>query len=113
MVFPPAGTGTIGGVGKDRFVEHGKDRDLQRTYRGRAQRDEHDDPPLRQGPERAVLIQSVPRADEDSADSLSKLSQRVGITVESLSTLIPVADLAGDGHQADRGVQGVGAPLAR
>lgn len=74
-MFPPAGTGTIGGVGKDRFVEHGKDRDLQRTYRGRAQRDEHDDPPLRQGPERAVLIQSVPRADEDSADSLSEMAE--------------------------------------
>lgn len=31
----------------------------------------------------------------DSADALSKLSQRVGITVEALSTLMPVADLAG------------------
>jgi hypothetical protein len=31
----------------------------------------------------------------ESADALAKLSQRVGITVESLSTLIPAADLSG------------------
>jgi hypothetical protein len=31
----------------------------------------------------------------DSADALNKLSQRVGITVESLSTLVPAAELSG------------------
>lgn len=35
------------------------------------------------------------KASLDSADALSKLSQRVGITVESLSTLIPAAELSG------------------
>jgi len=31
----------------------------------------------------------------DSADALNKLSQRMGITVESLSTLVPAAELSG------------------
>ena len=43
----------------------------------------------------AAGLGAMVKASLDSADSLSKLSQRVGITVESLSTLIPVADLAG------------------
>jgi len=45
--------------------------------------------------ESAAGLGAMVKASLDSADSLSKLSQRVGITVESLSTLIPVADLAG------------------
>lgn len=40
-------------------------------------------------------LAAMVKSSLDSADALSKLSQRVGITVESLSTLIPVADLAG------------------
>lgn len=43
----------------------------------------------------AAGLGAMVKSSLDSADSLSKLSQRVGITVESLSTLIPVADLAG------------------
>lgn len=43
----------------------------------------------------AAGLGAMIKASLDSADSLSKLSQRVGITVEALSTLIPVADLAG------------------
>ncbi len=43
----------------------------------------------------AAGLGALVKASLDSADSLSKLSQRVGITVESLSTLIPVADLSG------------------
>ncbi len=42
----------------------------------------------------AAGLGAMVKASLDSEDSLSKLSQRVGITVESLSTLIPVADLA-------------------
>jgi GTP-binding protein HflX len=59
-------------VGKDRYLEHGKDRETQRTYRGRAERD--DEPPLpRVGPERAVLVASVRRNDEEAADSRAEL----------------------------------------
>ena len=43
----------------------------------------------------AAGLASMVKSSLDSADSLSKLSQRVGITVESLSTLIPAADLSG------------------
>jgi hypothetical protein len=42
----------------------------------------------------AAGLGAMVKASLDSADSLSKLSQRVGITVESLSTLIPAADLS-------------------
>ena len=43
----------------------------------------------------ATGLGAMVKSSLDSADSLSKLSQRVGITVESLSTLIPVAELPG------------------
>ena len=43
----------------------------------------------------AAGLASMVKSSLESADSLSKLSQRVGITVESLSTLIPAADLSG------------------
>ncbi len=43
----------------------------------------------------AAGLGALVKSSLDSADSLSKLSQRVGITVESLSTLIPVAELSG------------------
>ncbi|MFN8109695.1 MAG: GTPase HflX [Thermoleophilia bacterium] len=62
-------------MGKDRFLEHGKDRDLQRTYRGRAERDPDEVPLPRIGPERAVVISSVQRADEDAQDSLTEMGE--------------------------------------
>jgi len=62
-------------VGKDRFQEHGKDRDLQRTYRGRAERDAHEVPLPRLGPERAIVIASVVRNDETAKDSLDELAE--------------------------------------
>jgi len=62
-------------VGKDRFTEHGKDRDLQRTYRGRAERDAHEVPLPRLGPERAIVIASVVRNDETAQDSLDELAE--------------------------------------
>ena len=43
----------------------------------------------------AAGLASMVKSSLESADSLSKLSQRVGLTVESLSTLIPAADLSG------------------
>ena len=43
----------------------------------------------------AAGLAAMVKSSLESADSLSKLSQRVGITVESLSTLIPAADLSG------------------
>ena len=45
----------------------------------------------------AAGLGAMVKSSLDSADSLSKLSQRVGITVESLSTLIPVAEFSGLG----------------
>ena len=62
-------------MGKDRFKDHGKDRDLQRTYRGRAERDERDMPLPRIGPERAIVIASVLRHDETAQDSLNELTE--------------------------------------
>lgn len=54
----------------------------------------------------AAGLGAMVKASLDSADSLSKLSQRVGITVESLSTLIPVADLAGvSGEKFESGLR--------
>jgi hypothetical protein len=41
----------------------------------------------------AAGLGAMVKSSLESADALSKLSQRVGITVESLSTLIPAADL--------------------
>ena len=43
----------------------------------------------------AAGLGAMVKSSLDSADALAKLSQRVGITVESLSTLIPAADLSG------------------
>ncbi|GHU08319.1 hypothetical protein AGMMS50225_06740 [Betaproteobacteria bacterium] len=43
----------------------------------------------------AAGLGAMVKSSLDSANSLSKPSQRVGITVESLSTLIPVAELSG------------------
>ncbi|OED39007.1 phage tail protein [Chromatiales bacterium (ex Bugula neritina AB1)] len=43
----------------------------------------------------AAGLGALVKSSLESADGLSKLSQRVGITVESLSTLIPVAELSG------------------
>ena len=43
----------------------------------------------------AAGLGAMVKSSLESADALSKLSQRVGITVESLSTLIPAADLSG------------------
>jgi GTP-binding protein HflX len=60
-------------VGKDRYLDHGKDRETQRTYRGRAERDEQELPLPRIGPERAVLVASVRRNDEEAADSQAEL----------------------------------------
>lgn len=59
-------------MGKDRYLDHGKDRELQRTYRGRAARD--DEPPLRHtGPEMGMVVGSYPRAGEEADDSLAEM----------------------------------------
>jgi GTP-binding protein HflX len=83
-------------VGKDRFKEHGKDRDLQRTYRGRAERDEREMPLPRIGPERAIVIASVPRADETAKDSLDELTELLrtagAVVVESVVQQRPHPD---------------------
>lgn len=60
-------------MGKDRYVDHGKDRQLQRTYRGGAEREDGRDTTIDKGPEKAVLVASVPRLDEDAEDSLHEL----------------------------------------
>ena len=43
----------------------------------------------------AAGLGALVKSSLESADALAKLSQRVGISVESLSTLIPVAELSG------------------
>ena len=43
----------------------------------------------------AAGLGAMVRSALESADALNKLSQRVGITVESLSTLVPAAELSG------------------
>jgi hypothetical protein len=43
----------------------------------------------------AAGLAAMVKSALDSADALNKLSQRVGITVESLSTLVPAAELSG------------------
>jgi hypothetical protein len=43
----------------------------------------------------AAGLTAMVKSALDSADALNKLSQRVGITVESLSTLMPAAELSG------------------
>ncbi|WP_447860957.1 phage tail protein [Nitrospira calida] len=43
----------------------------------------------------AAGLAAMVRSALESADALNKLSQRVGITVESLSTLVPAAELSG------------------
>jgi GTP-binding protein HflX len=60
-------------VGKDRYLDHGKDRQLQRTYRGGAERATDRETATSTGPERAILIGSVPRLDDDAQDSLQEL----------------------------------------
>ncbi len=59
-------------MGKDRYLDHKKDRELQRTYRGRAER-EREEPTPRHGPERAVVAGSYPRAGEEASDSLAEM----------------------------------------
>ncbi len=60
-------------MGKDRYLDHGKDRELQRTYRGRAAGDdERDDGGVREGPEQAIVVGSYPRAAE-GADSMDEM----------------------------------------
>lgn len=68
-----AGAALSGDMGKDRYLDHGKDRELQRTYRGRAERDERDEPLPRVGPERAVVVGSYPKAGDDATDSLEEM----------------------------------------
>lgn len=60
-------------MGNDRYLDHGKDRELQRTYRGGAElgADRHTDTTT--GPERAIMIASVQRLDDDAEDSLDEL----------------------------------------
>ncbi|HWH14065.1 MAG TPA: GTPase HflX [Miltoncostaeaceae bacterium] len=60
-------------MGRDRYLDHKKERELQRTYRGRAERDEREQPLPRVGPERAVVTGSYPRAGEDASDSLAEM----------------------------------------
>jgi len=60
-------------MGKDRYVDQKKERELQRTYRGRAERDERDEPLPRIGPERAVVAGSYRRAGDDATDSLAEM----------------------------------------
>jgi GTP-binding protein HflX len=60
-------------VGKDRYLDHGKDRQLQRTYRGRAAVDDAVGELVDTGPEKAIVIASVRRHDEDAEDSLIEL----------------------------------------
>lgn len=43
----------------------------------------------------AAGLAAMVKSSLESADALNKLSQRVGITVETLSTLMPVAELSG------------------
>lgn len=54
-------------MGKDRYLDHGKDRELQRTYRGRAAGDDRPDDGPREGPETAIVVGSYPRAGEGEA----------------------------------------------
>jgi GTP-binding protein HflX len=60
-------------VGKDRYLDHGKDRQLQRTYRGGAEREDDRDGVVDKGPERAILVASVQRQDEDADDAIREL----------------------------------------
>lgn len=60
-------------MGKDRYLDHGKDRQLQRTYRGRAALDDDLGQLVAKGPETAIVIASVRRHDEDADDSISEL----------------------------------------
>ncbi len=43
----------------------------------------------------AAGLAAMVRSALESADALNKLSQRVGLTVEALSTLVPAAELSG------------------
>ncbi len=63
----------IYGVGKDRYVDHGKDRELQRTYRGGAELGAARDPETSTGPEKAILIASIQRQDDAAEDSIQEL----------------------------------------
>jgi len=63
----------IYGVGKDRYLDHGKDRQLQRTYRGGAERAADRNGGSRSSPEKAIIVASVPRLDDDAEDSLAEL----------------------------------------
>jgi GTPase len=60
-------------VGKDRYLDHGKDRQLQRTYRGRAAIEDDRSQLVAKGPERAVILASVRRHDEDAEDAIVEL----------------------------------------
>ena len=60
-------------MGKDRYLDHGKDRQLQRTYRGGAELGADRDTDTSAGPERAILIASVQRLDDDAEDALHEL----------------------------------------
>jgi GTP-binding protein HflX len=60
-------------VGKDRYLDHGKDRQLQRTYRGGAEREDGRDGLVAKGPERAIVMASVPRQDDDADDAIQEL----------------------------------------
>ncbi len=61
-------------MGKDRYLDHGKDRQLQRTYRGGGGRGADDrDGLTRADRERAIIVASVPRLDDDAEDSLAEL----------------------------------------
>lgn len=60
-------------MGKDRYLDHGKDRDIQRTYRGGAERELERETSVAKGPEKAIVVASVVRLDEDAEDSIHEL----------------------------------------
>ena len=47
-------------MGKDRYLDHGKDRQLQRTYRGGAERAADRNGDTRPGSEKAIVVTSPP-----------------------------------------------------
>jgi GTPase len=75
-------------MGKDRYVEQRKERQLQRTYRGRAEREE-EEPTPRHGPERAVVVGSYVRAGDDATDSLAEMVELLRTAqAETVETLV-------------------------
>ncbi|MCB0881006.1 MAG: GTPase HflX [Thermoleophilia bacterium] len=79
-------------MGKDRFLDHGKDRELQRTYRGRAAGDDRPDEGPREGPETAVVVGSYPRAAEAAASLAEMVELLRTARVDVVETMVQQRD---------------------